>query len=788
MKKQSIFTLVALAGAFAVQAQSVNLKTSSTEQVIHAMTLEEKVTIINGTNQHPMNGKLGVGATYALPNLGISNAVLDDGPAGLRIPAKRQGDAKTYYCTAFPTATALAASWNAPLVKEVGAAMGNEVLEYGSDVLLAPAINIHRDPLNGRNFEYFSEDPLLTGRMAIAIVSGVQSQGVGTSVKHFAANNQETNRKTINAVISQRALREIYLRGFELVVREADPWTLMASYNKINGLNTVQNKELLDNLLRQEWGYKGLVMTDWTNGDDAVAQMRAGISLIMPGLTKDQLRYYYDDILNGVKDRTLDESVLDRNIKYILELVKRTPRYRDYSFSSTPDLKAHAATSQRAAEECMVLLKNESQTLPFDKKIKTIALYGKTSYDFIAGGRGSGEVNYEKSISLLEGLSGAGYKSDEALASFYRNAVDSIFKTSKADARSKKYAVAYAKEILPSASMLASEVKKSDVAIITLGRVSTEGSDSAEKGYFTLSDLEQKLVGAVCTAYHADGKKVIVILNIGSVIETESWKAKPDAILVSWQAGQQGGSAVANILTGKTNPSGKLPDSWPKAYKDCPSSNSFPGWPQDNPINSFYNEGIYVGYRYFTTFKVPVSYPFGYGLSYTTFDYSNLKLSSTSFGEKITATVEIKNTGKVAGREAVQLYIAAPTGKDMVDKPVRELRAFAKSDLLAPGQSQTLSFEIDGRALSSFYSGVSAWVADQGEYTVQIGASSEDIRQSAKFTLSERRIVEKTQDILYPNLAIKDLGTQSDKVLGDKVPFDSFKNKQSFLWRRQGIK
>jgi len=276
-----------------------------------------------------------------------------------------------------------------------------------------------------------------------------------------------------------------------------------------------------------------------------------------------------------------------------------------------------------------------------------------------------------------------------------------------------------------------------------------------------------------------------VILNIGAVIETESWKAKPDAILLSWQAGQQGGSAVANILTGKTNPSGKLPMSYPKKYTDCPSSSSFPGVPKDNPINSFYNEGIYVGYRYFNTFDVAVSYPFGYGLSYTTFSYSNLKLSSSSFSGKITATVDITNTGKVAGREAVQLYIAAPRGGALIDKPVRELRAFAKTDLLAPGKSQTLSFDINPRDLCSFYSGISAWVADKGEYTVQIGASSTDIRQSATFTMPERKIVEQAQDVLYPNFAIRDLGTQSDKVLGDRVPFDAFRGKQSFLWRRQ---
>ena len=757
---------------FSQQSQPApKLDHDNIKEVIAAMTPEEKVFMVMGDRRFTR----GTGSTWGCERLGIPSILLDDGPAGLRIKPRREGTDKTFFCTAYPTATALAATWNTPLVDEVGRAMGTEVLEYGSDILLAPALNIQRDPLAGRNFEYYSEDPLLSGKTGAAMVRGVQSNGVGTSAKHFIANNQETNRKSVNEVISQRALREMYLRGFEIVVKESDPWTIMSSYNRINGRYTAENPELLTTILRDEWGFKGIVMTDWVSGNDAVAQMKSGNDLIMPGFPVTYAQYHYDEMLAALKDKSLDEATLDRNIERILRLIVRTPTFNKYKYSDTPDLKAHAAISKATAEEAMVLLKNDKNTLPL-KKAKNVALFGKTSYDFIAGGQGSGEVNYEKAVSLKEGFAGAGFKVYEALENFYQPKLDSIFEANK-NAKKPKYAVAEHAEIPISKAEIARAAKANDIAVITIGRVSAEEHDrKANDDYFGLSTTERNMIKEVCEAFHAAGKKVIVVLNIGSVIETVSWKELPDAILLSWQTGQEGGAAVADILKGKVNPSGKLPMSYPVKYADTPASKWFPGTPADNPVNSFYGEGIYVGYRFYETFKVPVSYEFGYGLSYTTFGYSDLKLSSNVFDHTISATVKVTNTGKVAGKEVVQLYLSAPT--DNIDKPALELKGYAKTRLLAPGESETLTFTLDDKALASFWSGRSAWIADRGTYTVAIGASSRDIRQKATFTVPGEIIVETVHDVMYPNFSIKDMNSSSAKALKGRSPFTK---KNSYL-------
>ena len=768
----------------------VSLKKNSIEQVIQTMSLEEKVFMVigNKNNHWSEKGWLGVGATYQCDRLSIPPAILDDGPAGLRIPFKREGDDRKYYCTAFPTATALAASWNVTLNEQVGKVMGNEALEYGSDVLLTPAINIQRDPLCGRNFEYYSEDPYLTGKMAVAMVKGVQSQGIGTSVKHFAVNNQETNRRTVNAVVSQRALREIYLRAFEIVVKEAKPWTVMAAYNKINGYYATQNKELLTTILRGEWGFDGLVMSDWTNADDGVAQMRAGNDLIMPGFLIDYPTgpYFYDEILNGVRDHILDEKILDRSVGRVLELVKKTPRYQGYEYTSVVDLKDHARFAKEAAEECMVLLKNESATLPLASKTKSIALFGKTSYDFIAGGRGSGEVNYLRSMPLKEGLKLAGYKISSGLDHYYTRQIDSIYKSKEATTveDSRKYIVASTPEQPLSVEFVKQQAGITDIAVITIGRVSGEGGDSPEKGYFTLTDTELNMIKEVCRIYHEMDKKVVVVLNIGSVIETLSWKDYPDAILLAFQAGQEGAEAVGSILKGKVNPSGKLPMSYPGKYADTPASDYFPGIPKDNPINTYYNEGVYVGYRYYSTLNIPVSYPFGYGLSYTNFKYSALKVSSGDFKDKVTITVDVKNIGSRAGKEVVQLYLTAPAS--LMDKPQIELKGFVKTSLLRPGETETVCFELDERSLASFDSGLSSWIAEQGEYMINVGSSSMDYRQCATFRLNQTRVVEKVNDVLYPNFPVKDINSQSGRILKNRSSLKKdpyFKGIKEFMWR-----
>ena len=795
MKKLSILLMLAC-GVFAGcnRSQQKDFKGGSIDEIVASMSLEDKVQMVIGS-EFEGRPDHGVGASHAMEDLGIPHFKVADGPAGLRITAIRKDDPRTYYCTAFPTATAMAASWNPALIKEVGCAMGNETLEYGLDAILAPAMNIQRNPLCGRNFEYFSEDPYVTGVMGTAIVQGIQSQGVGTSIKHFAANNQETHRKFVNAVISQRALREIYLRGFEMVVKDAQPWTVMTAYNRLNGYYCPQNRELIDNLLRQEWGYKGLVITDWMDGDDAVAQMRAGVNLIMPGLPNPLAQFFYDELVAGAQDGILNMDRLDQSVREVLKAVKRTPRYKGYQYSYMPDLEGHAQTAQAAAEESIVLLKNDAGTLPLSNTIKKVALFGKSSYDYIAGGRGSGEVNFKECVSFDDGFAQAGYEVNANVAAAYRTRMDAVLAGEGNVAarilaghpglpkdRVRKYLVASADEFAMPLDLIKREAQNSDIALVTIGRVSAEAADSPEIGYFTLTNVEKDLIKNVCDEYHALGKKVVVMLNVGSVIETDSWKDLPDAILLCWQAGQQGGDAAVKIVSGAVCPSGKLPVSYPVSYKDVPSSKEFPGIPQDTPVNAYYSEGIYVGYRYYTTFNVSTSYEFGYGLSYTTFEYSDLKLSSSDFNGKITVSVNVKNTGPVAGKEVVQLYLSAPT--QAIDKPVYELKGFVKTDLLQPQESQRVEMVLDPRSLASFRSGSSCWIADKGEYVVKIGASSEDIRLEERFTLQDDLMVLKTQDILYPNMSVKDIGSHSDEVLGDRDPFRKDFFKLDFMWRK----
>jgi len=725
------------------------------EDVIAAMTPQEKVYLLMGLGddiwRNPPTGEKtmilpgAAGLTLAIPRLGITSSVLTDGPAGLRIESHPEGLNFTRYCTAFPTATALSSSWNTDLVETVGKAMGNEVLEYGSDVLLAPAINIHRNPLCGRNFEYYSEDPLIAGKMGAAMVRGIQSNNVGTSLKHFAANNIESNRGSINAVISQRALREIYLRGFEIVVKESQPWTVMSSYNRLNGFYTSENYDLLTTILRDEWKFKGTVMSDWGGGSDAVAQINAGNDLIMPGC------HQREELLKALKNKIIDEKVMDRDLNRILTFILKTPRFKGYAYSNKPDLTAHQQISKIAATEGMVLLKNDKNTLPF-KDIKKVALFGKTSYRYIAGGTGSGEVNYQSATTINESFEKNGFKVAKPLEVIYKQFIDTI--TSSAKKENRKFVVDFHAELPLNKEQIISQVKNTDIAIVTIGRNAGEGSDRRVAD-FSLTETEKQLIREVSAAYHAANKKVIVVLNIGGVIATSDWREYPDAILLAWQTGQEGANALLDILNGKVNPSGKLPMSFPMTYSDVPSAKTFPGEPANDPVNAVYSEGIYVGYRYYNTFNVPTAYEFGYGLSYTQFQYSNIQLSSKDFSNEITVKATVKNIGKTAGKETVELYLHAPNVE--IEKPVQELKGFAKTGLLKPGESQEVIFKLDARALASFWTNVSSWMAEKGTYEVRIGASSKDIRLTSSFTLPQTIEVEKVHQVLYPNRPVTDL-------------------------------
>ena len=729
---------------------NLKLNENNIDAIVEAMTLEEKAQLIIGVGMpgipvdQPVIGASDAGKvpgaagfTATIERLGIPAIALCDGPAGLRISPTREGDSQTYYCTHFPIGTLLASTWDTELVKKVGTAMGNEVLEYGGDVLLAPAVNIHRNPLCGRNFEYYSEDPVVTGKIAAAYIEGIQSNGVGTSIKHFAFNSQETNRMNNNALIDVRTMREIYLKGFEIAIKEAQPWTVMSSYNYINGTYTSESKDLLTGVLRDEWGFKGTVMTDWFGGANGADQVAAGNDMLQPGR-----QTQYNDIVKAVNEGTLSIDDVNTSVKRILTLIVKSPTFKAYQYSNKPDLKAHAQITRQSATEGMVLLENKG-ALPFGANVKNVAVFGNTAYSWIAGGTGSGDVNRAYTVNLIDGLKGAGYSVNDGLKESYLAWFE---KEEQANAEiNNERRQSFLPSLLPREmkienSVLAKEAQAQDIALIVIGRLSGEGSDRNLAGDFELSKDETELIKNVTTAFHARGKKAVVVLNIGGVIETASWKNIPDAVLCAWQGGQEGGNSVADVLSGKANPSGKLTMTWPVKYYDHPSSKNFPLGKKAAMLNmkfdgqtrsdekdvdyTQYEEGIWVGYRWFNTKNTKVSYPFGYGLSYTSFEYSNAAIKSE--GNAIIVTVDVKNTGKVAGKEVVQLYVSAPKGA--VEKPSSELKAFAKTETLEPGASTSVTLKVNASDLTSFVPAENAWVLDEGEYIFCVGASSRDIK------------------------------------------------------------
>lgn len=766
-----VFT--ALIAFTSCQPSAPQLGKASLDEVIAAMTPEEKAHFVIGTGMKGLSGESAVigetqsivpgaaGTTCPIPRLGIPAVVLADGPAGLRIAAMRENDTATYYCTHFPIATLLASTWDKELVEQVGRAIGNEALEYGADVLLAPALNIHRNPLCGRNFEYYSEDPVVSGEIAAAYVRGVQSNGVGTSIKHFAVNNQESNRKFNDARVSQRALREIYLKGFERAVTEAEPWTVMSSYNYLNGIYTSENEELLTVLLRDEWGFNGLVMTDWFGGSDAIAQMKAGNDMLQPG-TENQ----YDMIFNGLKTGKLNDTDLDKNVKRILEMILKTPRFKGYKYSNKPDLKAHAQITRQSATEGMILLKNDIHTLPFSNDVKKIALFGCTSYDYIAGGTGSGNVNRAYTVSLLDGLNNAGYALDDTLKGKYEQYIAAIKKQNKPvkDKLGSLLPTTYPEEPLISIKELERLADRTDIALITLGRTSGEFADRTLDD-FNLKLSEKRILEDVCSVFHAQSKKVVVVLNIGGVIETASWKQFPDAILLSWQGGQEGGNSITDILSGRVSPSGKLTVSFPARYEDTPSACNFPivdeagdlklavydskenkqkNWDYTN-----YEEDIYVGYRYFDTYNKEVSYPFGHGLSYTTFEYINPKVKYED--EIFIITVDVINKGNHEGKEVVQLYASAPRS-DILSKPEKELKDFAKTTSLKPGEKTTIILKVKKIDLASYDVATHSWIVESGTYLLKLGNSSKNIKVSLGVDVVEQ--MTSVNDILKPQATL----------------------------------
>lgn len=725
--------------------------------ILRRLTTEQKINMVSGLGFSVEERSRDIdkvpgaaGYTYPVKELGIPSLVLADGPAGLRIWPTRKNDEKTYYATAFPVETLLASSWDKELLGSVGRAMGNEIKEYGVDVFLAPGMNIHRNPLGGRNFEYYSEDPVLSGNMAAAMVNGVESVGVGATIKHFIANNQETNRILVDTKVSERALREIYLKGFEIAVKQSKPWSIMSSYNKINGVAASEHEKLLKNVLRDEWGFDGVVMTDWFAGYDTADQMKAGNELLMPGTDDGTAR-----IRTAVESGELPIEDLDRNVTHILEMVLKSPAFHGYKYTEQPNLKENAEVARSAAAEGIVLLKNLDKTLPITDRSIRIAAFGTTSYDFIAGGTGSGDVNEAYTVSLVDGLANGGYEIDKSMAEIYQQYI--VSEKNKLPEKKVFY------ELLPpipemplSKDFLSKSVQENDIAFVTIGRNSGEFQDRTRAGDFDLTSEEKAMIKSVADAFHGAGKKVVVILNIGNVIETASWKNLADAIVLPWQGGQEAGNALVDVLSGKSSPSGKLPTTFPVSYDDVPSATTsrFPGVPVEGEVQRSvgggileaepwrvdYEEGIFVGYRYYDKFNVLPSYEFGYGLSYTNFEYEKTTVSDSTFSNSISFELNVRNSGDYAGKEVVQIYLSAPEGG--ISKPTKELKSFQKTKLLKPGEMQSLKFTLNADDLASFDPERDAWVVAPGVYSIMVGASSKDIRAEMRFSVGAEIVTE----------------------------------------------
>ena len=676
----------------------VQLSADAVDCVVAAMTPTEKAHMVTGTGDPLMPGASG--STYPIERLGIPSVTVNDGPAGLRY------DTTVWY----PSVINISSSWDPTLASQIGTAMGQDTLVKNIDVILAPGMNIQKNVLGGRNFEYCSEDPLLTAYIATAYTTGIQSTGVGVSLKHFAANNQEIARGSVSANMTERALREIYLKAFGMTVRDADPYTIMSCYNLVNGTRVAASYDLLTTYLRGECGFDGMVMSDWGSGGTVVEKVNAGNDINMPGSADDPAL-----IIAAANDGSLNLTMLDEACANILRLAVKSPVFTGIEGTKNIDFSEHGSLSAEAATQTMVLLQNDG-TLPLNSK-QTLAIFGNGAYATVYGGAGSGSVTAKKPVSIAEGLNRSdafdvyNFKSNP-----FRNAPEHSALDASLDV---KVSAAYAEECAEAA----------DTAVIVISRGSTEGADRHEGvGDFLLNKTESDMIERVCNAFHAKGKKVIVLLNTGSPIEVLSWRDKADAILWTGFAGEKTGTAVAEVLCGNANPCAKTTITWPETYFSTPASQFFPGTNTD----TCYYEDIYVGYRYYSTFGVDVAYPFGYGLSYTEFEYSDFDVQAQSDGT-LTATCTVTNTGKAAGREIVQIYVSKP--ETLMEQAALELAGFAKTALLAPGQSEQVTVHITTDALESYDTQGSRYVIDGGSYTFSLAASAIDIKATKSVSI-----------------------------------------------------
>ena len=763
-----VFMAVAVLSGYSLRSSAQQLRAETIDEVLNALTLEEKCHLVLGCGMH-FNDEAKfpgtAGSTYGVPRLGIPETYCADSQQGLRMNAKRDWDHNDYYPTDF--VASMTSTWDREAAYMVGQGIGNEVREFGLDWILSPSMNLIRNALCGRNHEYYSEDPYLSGTIAAGYVRGVQSEGTAACPKHFIANNQETNRNSNISQMSQRALREIYLKAFEIMVKESDPWTIMTSYNKLNGPYALQNRDLLTTIVRDEWGWKGMYVSDWNAGDDAVAAMQAGNDMLQPGQDKQ-----YQAILAAAKSGALSMDILNANVKRILEYVVKTHNFKGYKYNNAPDLKAHAQVVREVGADGIVLLKN-SGILPLTGK--RVALFGCTSYDWISGGSGFGGTSVgHYTVSLIEGLRSAGYEVYKPLIRAYTQHLAAEEKRLFPNGRPPFSLLppARAEEKQFTAEEMTAAIEGSDVAIISLGRKSGEAADRNETDFY-LKEGEKELIKAVSETYHAKGKQVVVLLDICSPIDVASWQDQIDALVCTWQGGQESGFSVADVLSGQVNPSGKLPMTFQINYGDAYADKNVPAKVDDKTLGAMfmwgynkdqapkerqpqkdidftnYEEDIYVGYRYFDSFGKPVAYPFGFGLSYTTFAYENMSVSEAN--GVYTVKVNVKNTGDRAGRNVVELFVAAPNSKKL-NKPEKELRNYAKTKLLQPGESETVTMQVKTQDLASFNEKASAWKTDAGRYDFLICSSANDVE--AKASANVKAWSQKVHNVMQPNVKL----------------------------------
>ena len=657
-------------------------------EILAGMTLEEKAALCTGASAW---------TTTPVERLGLPEAIVSDGPHGVR----RQADVhamgqQSLPATCFPTASCAASTWDVDLIRRMGNALGIECQALDVNVLLGPGANMKRSPLCGRNFEYYSEDPFLAGEMAASLIKGVQEKGVGTSLKHYAANNQEYQRFSINAVIDERALREIYLTAFEKAVKQGDPWTVMCCYNKVNGAYGSENYHLLTEILKDEWGYEGVVVSDWGAVHDRVAALKAGLDLEMPGPRPARVQA----VIDAVRAGELDEAVLDDSVLRLLRMVEKG---LDRPSAASFDVDAHHALAAEVAAEGMVLLKNDG-ILPLTGVTK-VAVIGRAAQHAHFQGGGSSHINPTKVAVPLDELKARlgdaevtyaeGYPADDAL---------------RPDLTGEAVALA----------------QSAEVAVLYIALPTYKESEGYDRTDLDLTAQQVALIKAVSAVQ----PRTVVVLNNGAPVAMCAWIDGVGAVLEAYMMGQAGGIAIAEILTGAVNPSGKLAETFPLALSDTPAYLNWPGGAGEVR----YGEGLYIGYRYYDAKRVPVLFPFGYGLSYTCFAYSNVRASAAIFKdvEGVTVSVDVTNTGCAAGKEIVQVYVH--DRESGLARPEKELKGFAKV-ALAPGETKTVTIPLDFRAFAYYHPGYGQWIAEPGEFDLLVGASSLDIRGAVAVTL-----------------------------------------------------